>query len=118
MCRSFAQKSTRWDEAAATKFEERRQKLQRDLLDLPDYHRLQEEQGAVRREINDARFKFNSLEETVRTARLKLQKRSQALTDVKEAISKKQPQLKACKIELANSRKKVLVSLALLLYTG
>ena len=93
--RSFAQKSTRWDEAAATRFEERRQKLQTDLLDLPDYHRLQEEEGAIRREINDARFKFNSLEETVRTARLKLSKRKQTLTELKEAIARKQPQLKA-----------------------
>lgn len=107
MYRSFAQKSTRWDDAAALKFEERRKQLMRDLEDLPDYHRLQTQAGEARRNIDDARFKLNSCSETVRTARMKLAKRQQSLKELKDLIAQKKPQLKAFKHELANSTKKV-----------
>jgi chromosome segregation ATPase len=106
-CRSFAQKATRWDDAAATKLEERRVQLLNDLQNLPDYHRIQTQEGEVRRNINEARFKLNSCAESVRIARMKVAKRQQGLKELKDLIAQKKPQLKACKQELSVSSKKV-----------
>lgn len=105
--RSFAQKSTRWDEAAAVKFEERRQDLVRSLEELPDYHRLQTQAGEARRTIDEARLKLNTNSATVTSARLKLSKRRDELKKLKELIAHEKPLLKACKQELASGTKKV-----------
>lgn len=86
--------------------------LIRDLGNLPDYHRLQTQASEARRNIDDARFKLNTYSETVRTARLKLGKRQEAMKELKELITKKKPQLKTCKQELANSTKTVRIFLA------
>ena len=107
MCRQFAQKSTRWDEAAAVKFEERRQDLMRSLQELPDYHRLQTQASQARRTIDEARLKLNTKTATERSARLKLGKRQESMKELKDLIAQKKPQLKTCKQELANGTKKV-----------
>jgi chromosome segregation ATPase len=108
ICRSFAQRSTRWDEAAAGRCEQRRKELMRELDELPDEHRFHMENGAARRLVDEARFNLNTHAAAVETTKMTLNKQQESLKNAQQLLTEKKPQLQTAQKELRNLTEKVI----------